>query len=192
MIDLGRIVGLVEEVVPRGGAGIALIGGFAVSIRTEPRFTRDVDLAVAVEGDGEAESIVRELVARGFTLSGIVEHDAAERLATARLQGDDGSLLDLLFASSGIEPEVVAAAESLEALPGLTLRVATIAHLIAMKLLSVSDSRPTDLADLHALLGVAGEVDLATARDAVLLIEERGFSRNRNLTSMLDGFVRSR
>jgi hypothetical protein len=29
----------------------ALIGGFAVSIRSEPRFTRDVDVAVAVSGD---------------------------------------------------------------------------------------------------------------------------------------------
>ena len=45
----------------------ALVGGLAVSARAEPRFTRDVDLAVAVEGDPEAESLVRELRGREHT-----------------------------------------------------------------------------------------------------------------------------
>jgi hypothetical protein len=36
----------------------ALVGGLAVSVRAEVRFTRDVDLAVAVENDAEAESLV--------------------------------------------------------------------------------------------------------------------------------------
>ena len=35
---------------------LALIGGLAVSARTEPRFTRDADLAVAVTSDAEAEA----------------------------------------------------------------------------------------------------------------------------------------
>lgn len=38
----------------------ALVGGLAVSVRTEPRFTRDLDLAVAVSNDREAESILSE------------------------------------------------------------------------------------------------------------------------------------
>jgi hypothetical protein len=37
----------------------AMLGGLAVSIRTEPRFTRDVDLAVAVAADDEAERLAR-------------------------------------------------------------------------------------------------------------------------------------
>jgi hypothetical protein len=36
----------------------ALVGGLAVSVRTEPRFTRDVDLAVAVFDDNEAEALI--------------------------------------------------------------------------------------------------------------------------------------
>ncbi len=36
--------------------GFALVGGLAVSARSEPRFTRDIDLAVAVDGDQQAES----------------------------------------------------------------------------------------------------------------------------------------
>jgi Nucleotidyl transferase AbiEii toxin, Type IV TA system len=40
------------------GARWAVIGGLAVAFRAEPRFTKDVDLAVAVADDQEAEGIV--------------------------------------------------------------------------------------------------------------------------------------
>jgi hypothetical protein len=33
-----------------------LVGGLAVSVRTEPRFTRDVDLVVAISDDHAAEA----------------------------------------------------------------------------------------------------------------------------------------
>jgi hypothetical protein len=36
----------------------ALVGGLAVSVRAEVRFTRDVDLVVLVAGDSEAESLI--------------------------------------------------------------------------------------------------------------------------------------
>ena len=39
------------------GRDYALVGGLAVSIRAEVRFTRDVDVAVAVDSDAEAESL---------------------------------------------------------------------------------------------------------------------------------------
>jgi hypothetical protein len=39
------------------GLGGALVGGFAVSVRTEPRFTRDVDLAVAVAVNAKVGSL---------------------------------------------------------------------------------------------------------------------------------------
>ena len=35
----------------------ALVGGLAVSARTEPRLTRDADIAVFVTDDGDAESL---------------------------------------------------------------------------------------------------------------------------------------
>lgn len=40
----------------------ALIGGLAVSFRTIERFTKDIDLAIAVENDQEAVTCVRKLV----------------------------------------------------------------------------------------------------------------------------------
>src|SRR3954462_7406414 len=63
----------------------ALVGGLAVSARSEPRFTRDIDLAVAVATDADAEGLVADLTARGFALRLSLEQDAIGRLATVRL-----------------------------------------------------------------------------------------------------------
>jgi predicted nucleotidyltransferase len=171
-------------------AAFALVGGLAVSARTEPRFTRDADLAVAVRTDAEAEALIQRLRTRGYNIDAIVEQRAANRLATVRLiRSDDPStpVIDLLFASSGIEPDIVAAAEPLELLAHFTMRIATIGHLIALKVLSRDDrNRPQDLVDLRALLRAASTTDLAQARAATALIAERGFHRQRDLASELD------
>jgi hypothetical protein len=78
----------------------ALVGGFAVSARVEPRFTRDVDVAVMVDGDPAAEKLVRSLLVDGYGVLSSVEHDSG-RLATVRLtrtvQGAE-VVVDLLFA----------------------------------------------------------------------------------------------
>ena len=91
-----------------------------MSVRAEPRLTRDVDLAVAVRGDAEAEALIHALGGQGYAVLTVIEHESLGRLATVRLappgQHAGG---DLLFASSGIEGDVVAAADSLEILPGL-------------------------------------------------------------------------
>jgi predicted nucleotidyltransferase len=179
------------------GADFALVGGIAVSARTEPRFTRDLDLAVAVRDDAEAETLVREMTAAGFQIGSIIEQDAAERLATVRLVGPGqtahGVVVDLLFASSGIEPELVETAELLEVFQGVTAPVAQIGHLIALKVLARDDvHRPQDAVDLHALVRAAGPADLAVARTSVELIARRGFARGRDLMALLDGLTASR
>ena len=176
------------------GVACALVGGLAVSIRTEPRFTRDADLAVAVANDLEAETLIRQLRATGQEVRALVEHDAAGRLATVRLGAADdpgGAVVDLLFASSGIEPEVVRDAELIEVLPGLTMRVAGTGYLIALKVLSRDDvERPQDIIDLRALLKVAVPDDISCARQAVRVITSRGFHRDRGLEAALDDLLR--
>lgn len=111
----------------------ALVGGLAVSARTEPRFTRDIDLVVSVAGDADAERLAHDLQGRGYRVRAIVEQEKVARLATARLvpAGEDeaGVVVDMLFGSSGIEPEIVSAAEMLEVGPGLRIPVAAIGHL---------------------------------------------------------------
>lgn len=125
---LHRIVADLE----RSGVDSALIGGLAVSVRTEPRFTRDADFAVAVAGD-------------------------------------------------------VAGADQVELLPGLTVKVARIEHLIALKVLSRDDlQRPQDLVDLRALLRRATAEEVARAREALRLIAARGYHRGRELVPQLE------
>lgn len=172
------------------GHPTAVVGGLAVSARTEARFTRDIDLAVAVSGDVEAETLVRQLIASGYGVVAMIEQDTTGRFATARLVtpgGDsDSVVVDLLFASSGIEPEVVAQATELEIWPGILGRVARTGHLIALKLLSRDPRRrPQDQVDLVALIAAADADELALAFAAARLIEERGFARDRQLAEDL-------
>jgi len=167
----------------------ALVGGLAVSVRSEPRFTRDADLAVAVRNDTEAEELIRTLRVRGYEVDSLVEQTAAARIATVRLRRTDEALIpvvDLLFASSGIEHEVVAAAEPIELLPELTIRVATTGHLIALKILSRDDEqRPQDLVDVRSLLKRATPADLEGTKLALALITSRGYNRGRDLAEEL-------
>ena len=177
------------------GHPFALVGGLAVSARTEPRFTRDADIAVAVASDIEAEALIRILRDAGNEIEAIVEQEAVGRLATARLRRfpePTSPVIDLLFASSGIEPEVVAAADEIELLPQLRVRVATTAHLIALKILARDDvTRPQDAGDLRALLRVASNVEVARGRAALTLIAERGYHRGRDLLNELDKLLRA-
>ncbi len=171
------------------GARSALVGGLAVSARAEPRLTRDADFAVAVGSDEDAERVVRALIAEGYALLAAVEQEAVGRLATVRLTratDEHSTVTDLLFASSGIEPEIVDAADDIEILPGVVVPVATIGHLIATKLLARDDrSRPTDADDLRALASRAVDVDWREAEIAVALITARGFARGRDLEGSL-------
>ena len=172
----------------------AVVGGLAVSARTEPRFTRDVDLVIAVSDDQSAEEAVHSLQRRGYHVHALVEQEATGRLATARLippdEGETGVVLDVLFASSGIEPEIAETAEVLELLPGLRVPVASVGHLLALKLLSRDDrTRPQDRVDLGALLRVATPADLDEARHGVALIHARGFQRERDLSRNLEQLI---
>jgi predicted nucleotidyltransferase len=170
--------------------GWALVGGLAVSAHAEPRFTRDIDLAVATNDDHDAEGLVRGLVASGYRVRASLEQEAVGRLATVRLdtpsEGSSAVVVDLLFASSGVEPEVIREAEVLEVLPGLRVPVAAIGHLLALKVLSVSPARPQDYIDILALLREARPADIDLARRTAALIVNRGFDRGRNLVADLE------
>jgi predicted nucleotidyltransferase len=161
----------------------ALVGGWAVSLRGEPRTTRDLDVTIAVSSDRQAERIARDLLHRGYDFlpESVLEQTTVHRLATVRFLSPatpEGCIVDLLFASSGIEPEVVAAASQLEVLPGLDVPVVQLGHLIALKVLA---GRPQDLADLQVLRRYAEDRDLLLARESLELISRRGYDRGKDL-----------
>jgi ActR/RegA family two-component response regulator len=175
------------------GCSWAVVGGLAVSAHANPRTTRDLDVAVSVEGDTQAEQLVRALLARGYAVEGAVEHTARERLATVRLRPpiEGAAIVDLLFASSGLEPEIVAAATVLELVPGVRVPVATVGHLLAMKVLARDDrNRPQDWDDIRALLVEASASDIEVARDSLREIERRGFGREKALVAEFEALRR--
>jgi len=167
----------------------ALIGGLAVSLRGEPRTTRDVDVTVAVAGDREAEQVVIALRNRGYRElpeGGVLMHRKLDRLVGVRLlppiAAEPRAIVDVLFASSGIEPEIVAHAESVAGPAGMPLPLVSTGHLIALKVLA---GRLQDLADCDNLLQVAKPADLAETREALQLITQRGFHLGRDLQADL-------
>jgi hypothetical protein len=167
------------------GKQFALVGGLAVSVRAEVRFTRDVDLAVAVDDDTEAESLVYALTGRGYTTIASVEHEAQARLATIRLRSLQGVKVDLLFASSGIERETIERA-TVVALPSIAaLPIARAEELLSLKVLSMSDDRLQDRIDARNLLRINADLDLDCVRENLRLVAERGYARKQDLLAKL-------
>jgi hypothetical protein len=188
--SLARISADLDEL----GVRWAVVGGLAVSVRAEPRMTRDVDVAISVASDIDAERIVRALRDRGYQPVELLEQEGVQRLATARMTAEgqpEGIVIDLLFASSGIESEIVDSSERLEVFPGIEARVASRSHLMAMKVLARDDrTRPQDLDDLRSLLARASTEEVETTRGLLLLITERGFARRRNLVESFELLLR--
>ena len=127
----------------------ALVGGVAVSTRGAPRFTNDIDAAVLVATDADREQLVAGLLEVGYHVETLLEDKETGELVTVRLLCPAVSgtqfILDLLFATSGLEAEVVQSAARIDVTPRINLPVAGIAHLIAMKVLSAgSDGRARD------------------------------------------------
>jgi len=186
--SLGRAIKDVEA----AGATYAIVGGLAVGIRTEPRFTRHADIAVAVDADEETEQLVHRLISAGYSVDASLEH-ANGRLATVRLlpptEGEAGVIVDLIFASSGIETEVVAEATNEIIAQGIEGRVAAIPHLIAMKTVSESERRFQDRADLVGLIRASQPAEIARAFELVDLATARGYNRERDLRASLEGFI---
>lgn len=178
---LVRAIGVLDAL----GKSYALVGGIAVSVLAAPRSTGDVDIAVAVADDGEAESVGQWFMAAGYEVASLLEQDETSRLAGIRVHDTvSGVGLDLLFAMSGIEPEIAASARPIEVLPGTSMPVATVASLIITKLLARDDRRrPMDADDLRALADLADDDDWAEARQLAELVTARNSHRGRDLAA---------
>ena len=99
-------------------------------------------------------------------------------------------VVDLLFASSGIEREIVTAAISLDIGAAAVVKVARVGHLVALKLLAQDPvKRPQDALDLHGLREVLDEEETQLAKEACALIVERGYGRRRDLSAHLASYI---
>ena len=167
----------------------ALVGGLAVSLRAEIRFTRDVDLAVTVNDDADAESLIYGLKRSAYVPIVTVEHELHSRLSTVRLQTVAGIKVDLLFASCGIEDEIVKRATPVMVRGSLNVPVAATEELIAMKILSMSEQRIQDRIDIHRLVQFATGLDTDRIRDDLALITKRRYHRDQDLLSKFESIM---
>jgi hypothetical protein len=94
------------------GREFALLGGLAVSAWVDPRTTKDVDLAVVVDGDDDAEQLAFELSQRGYSVDATIEHTGTGRLATIRMTSLAGAIGALFRAAT--DDDFRAAREALQ------------------------------------------------------------------------------
>jgi hypothetical protein len=184
-----RALRLAADELRRRHQPFALVGGLAVAVRGEVRFTRDIDLAIANDNDAQTEALTRDLASSGYIVIAVVEQEARHRLPTVRLKSPAGFVVDLLTASSGIEREIVERA-TLVAMDGAgEIPVARAEELLALKVLSMSDHRPKDRADAISLLAINPRMDLKAVRALLDQITQRGFHRHQDLSAKLESLL---
>jgi hypothetical protein len=137
-----------------GGVDFVVIGGVAVVLQAQPRFTKDLDICYASDR-ANLERLGRVLTGLNARLRGIDE--TVPFVADARMLSQtqiltlttDHGEIDLLVDPSGSPPyaQLRADADVLD-VSGIEVRVASIEHLTAMKRAA---GRPQDLVDIEAL-----------------------------------------
>ena len=180
-MKLAQVLGELARELESLRIAYAVVGGLAASARGEARFTRDIDVALLVDDDAQAEQCIHDFVRKGYLVVATVEQEATHRLATARLRHPDGIVCDLVFATSGIEKETVESAQHIELFPGLVVPTASAEAVIAMKVLSATSRRPRDLGDIQAMLRADPDLDHARVVSLLELIAKRGYARGQDL-----------
>lgn len=172
-------------------ARFAMIGGVAVSVRAEPRFTKDVDFIVAVASDEEAERLGSTMLGHGFSLHTMLERTDVAQIATMRfILG--GVLIDLLVGACGAEQEIVELATPATVLKNRECPVASVGALLALKTLAMANRKKIDdEGDMLRLLAVANDGDVQQAEELVALMTVRGPGRDKGLAGILARVVAS-
>ncbi len=172
------------------GVEWCLVGGLGTSVYIEPRTTKDIDVVVSVAVEEQADSLKEFLLNRGYVNPQLLMHTTPTRRMGWRVfipSSVNVSIpLDILVSACGIEEDIVTSAVTIEVLPGLSLPVASLGHLVAMKILSQNSlDRLQDRVDLIALLRSATEQDRVTAARALRRISSVGFADGRDLIAEL-------
>ena len=174
----------------QSGIAWCLVGGLGTSVYVEPRTTKDIDIVVSVPDEAQGDNLKDLLLTKGYTAPQILMHTTPTRRMGWRVfippSRETSIPLDILVSVCGIENDIVAKSTAIEILPGLSLPVASLGHLIAMKVLSQNPfERLQDRVDLLALLGNATEQDRIVVEHSLKEIAHRGFAGERDLIAEL-------
>jgi hypothetical protein len=131
------------------GVRYLLVGGYAVSFHTQPRFTKDLDVFIKADA-ANAAAAFRALTSFGVPLTGITVDDLANPGEFFRF-GKEPIAIDVLPGIDGVDFD--AAWEKrvegvIDPQSGLTAFFISGSDLMAAK---IASGRPQDLADVDAL-----------------------------------------
>lgn len=173
----------------------AFVGALALGARGRTRQTIDADIAISLSTDYNAQTLVDQLVFKGYGINNIYQDKGKIVLARLFSANQESQLveLDFLFERCGIENEVVATAEVMEIWPTLFAPIASMPSLLAMKARCQElPERIQDKADLvNQLIPFATEKDISEARELIILMEQRGFNEGRDLLKNFDVLVQT-
>ena len=161
-----------------------VIGGLAVNVWLEPRFTADIDVTVAAD-PGAMERARKAFLTRGFAVDR--EHGAGLPSGpdfVRFVRRDTDPDVELQTAKTAYQDEVIARAVDTEAYPGL--RVATPEDLIVLKLIAFRAKDRIDLLGLVALSNldwsyVQGWVDVWEVGDRLRRIRSAAFDDTESM-----------
>jgi hypothetical protein len=140
--DLARLLDSAE-------ISYALIGGHAVNVWVEPRFTADIDITIEA-GVGQSERVKELLQGAGFEQDFVEGEEHTSGPDFIRFVSSDGrQVLELQAAKTDLQASLLERARPSED----GVRVATAEDLIVLKLIA---NRPKDRIDLLSLCQLPG------------------------------------
>lgn len=133
------------------GARYLIVGGYAVMLYTEPRYTKDLDLAISTQAE-DVEALRKALEAFGFPMS---DEAAAELAKPNKMISIDRppSRIDILNQISGIEFDRAWERRTTVDIGGVDASFVSREGLLASKRAA---GRPQDLLDLTRLEETSG------------------------------------
>ena len=140
----------VASLLNDSGVDYALIGGHAVNVWLEPRFTADIDVTISADAASVAE--LEDILARsGYTKAAEYGANLPSGPDFVRWVSTGGIILEAQLAKTALQEEVIRRAVVAES----GMRVATCEDLIVLKLIA---DRSKDRVDLEGLCAL-GDVD---------------------------------
>jgi hypothetical protein len=144
MADLDHALVTLSSWLKQNGIRHMVIGGFAVTVWGEPRFTRDLDVTVSVPSDRFAQTIDR-ITSRFISLSQDPVTFATETRVLPLIV--ESVPVDLIFAALPYEEDAIARAHPIQLNDG-TVPVCSPEDLILHKIVS---QRPRDHEDIEGV-----------------------------------------
>jgi len=146
LVTLQRLVRALDQIqVP-----YAVIGGVAVSIRSVPRFTKDVDAVIWV-GESGWDTLLEKLNKQGLKARATDPIGFARHNRLLLLVDEDGVEVDLSFGALPFEEEMIRNAEPIEISPGCTASIATAEALVIMKAIAWRNKDKLDIQEIVSI-----------------------------------------